>query len=491
MQLVECVPNFSEGRDKIKVDAIVNAAASADGVRVLDVEMDKDHNRCVLTIIGAPDAVLEGAFRAAATARQAIDMNQHKGEHPRIGATDVVPFIPVSGVSMDDCIRLARKLGDRIGKELEIPVYLYGQAAARVERRDLATVRKGQYEGLKTAIESDPDRKPDYGPARMHPTAGATAVGAREQIVNFNVNLDFRDMEAGKAIAKKIRTSGGGLPELRAKEIQLSSGNVQISTVLTDYHKTSLMTVYRAVSVEAASRGAKVLGSEIVGLMPRDALTGAAVESLQLQGFQSKAQVLEEKLGGGDKASWKDAAALVSAALASSDPTPGGGSAAAICGAMGAGLAQMAVDISLQSKKLDLARKPGLERASRTFVEARKKFLQLCSLDSDAFDNFMAVLKTPKTEPGRRTALQNALFRAAEVPMDTALLAAQSQLQAIEMVPLVMEAVGSDMRCALALFRSAAFCAAENVRINSQSFEDKTAAHAMENQLKKILAGMA
>src|SRR5581483_1757632 len=268
-----------------------------------------------------PDAVLEAAFRAAATARQAIDMNRHQGEHPRIGATDVVPFIPVAGVSMDDCIRLARKLGDRMGKELEIPVFLYGQAAARLERRDLAAVRKGQYEGLKTAIESDPERKPDYGPSRMHPTAGATAVGAREQIVNFNVNLELSDLEAGKAIAKKIRTSGGGLPELRAKEIKLSSGNIQISTVLTDYKKTSLRTVYDAIHVEAVKNGARVLASEIIGLVPRNAVVGAAAEFLKLEGFQPKAQILEEKLESAGKASWKEAAAVIAEALSSSDPT--------------------------------------------------------------------------------------------------------------------------------------------------------------------------
>jgi len=491
MQLVECVPNFSEGRDKTKVDAIVSAAASIDGIRVLDVEMDKDHHRSVLTFVGPPDAVLEAAFRAAATARQAIDMTQHKGEHPRIGATDVVPFIPVAGVTMDDCIRLARKLGDRIGKELQIPVYLYGQAAARLERRDLAVVRKGQYEGLKTAIETDPDRKPDYGPDRLHPTAGATAVGAREQIVNFNVNLELTDIEAGKAIAKKIRTSGGGLPELRAKEIKLSSGNIQISTVLTDYKKTSLRTVYDAIHVEAVKNGARVLASEIIGLVPRNAVVGAAAEFLKLEGFQPKAQILEEKLESAGKASWKEAAAVIAEALSSSDPTPGGGSAAAIAGAMGAGLAQMAIDISLQSKKLDASRRPGLERASADFAAARKDFLRLCGEDSAAFEGFMAALKTPKDRPGRKESIQKALYRAAEVPMDTALLAAKTQLQAVEMLSLVLETVGSDMRCALQLFRSAAACAAENVRINTQSFEDKAAAQAMEQHLKKVLAGMA
>jgi glutamate formiminotransferase len=502
MRLVECVPNFSEGRDKAKVDAIAQAAGSVDGVRILDVEMDKDHHRSVLTFVGNPEAVCEAAFRATAKARELIDMNTHRGEHPRIGATDVIPFIPVAGVTMDDCVRLARKVGERISKELEIPVYLYGQAASRLDHQDLAAVRRGQFEGLRAAIEADPDRSPDYGPFRLHSTAGATAVGAREQIVNFNVNLDLTDPEAGKAIARKIRTSGEGLPELRAKEIKLSTGNIQISTVLTNYKTTSLKTVFGAISAEAAAKGAKVLSTEIVGLIPRQALVDFAKESVHLEGFQSDVQILEERLVAvldaptppkgeveiARPASWQESAASVAAALANSDATPGGGAASAILGAMGAGLAQMAVGISLQSKKLDPTYEPLLQKASGDFAKAREQFLKLGDEDAKAFEAFMAIFKTPKDKPGREESLQKALSQAAQAPMAVTRLAVQVRRETVGCLAVCVGSVASDLRCAAEFLGCAARCAAENVRINAKSFSDKDAAEAMEKDLEKILA---
>ncbi|MEK7745912.1 MAG: glutamate formimidoyltransferase, partial [Elusimicrobiota bacterium] len=250
MRLVECVPNFSEGRDKAKVEAIAAAVRSAAGVRVLDVETDPDHNRCVLSFVAPVEAAVEAAFRGAKRAVELIDLNLHKGEHPRMGAVDVIPFIPVAGTTIADCSALAAELGARIGSELGVPVYLYDRAARRPERADLAKVRKGQFEGLREELGKNPDRDPDFGPRRIHPTAGAVAVGAREQIINFNLNLKGVSMEAAKGIAKKVRTSGGGLPSLRAKEIALAApaengpraaqGLAQISTVLTDYRVTSL-----------------------------------------------------------------------------------------------------------------------------------------------------------------------------------------------------------------------------------------------------------
>lgn len=492
MKLVECVPNFSEGRDKAKVDAIANAAGSVDGVRILDVEMDKDHHRSVLTFVGEPDAVCEAAFRATAKARELIDMNTHRGEHPRIGATDVIPFIPVAGVTMDDCVRLARKLGERISKELDIPVYLYGQAASRLDHQDLAAVRRGQFEGLRAAIEADPDRSPDYGPFRLHSTAGATAVGAREQIVNLNVNLDLTDPEAAKAIARKIRTSGEGLPELRAKEIKLSSGNIQISTVLTNYKTTSLRTVFEAIRQEAAAKGAKVISSEIIGVVPRQALTDWVKEAICLEGFHSDTQILEERLtalyGGTAQLSWKKSAANLAEALAKSDPTPGGGAAAAVSGALGAGLAQMAVGISLQSKKLDPAYEPLLRKAAGDFAKARERFLNLGDEDAAAFEAFMAVFKTPKDQPDREESLQKALDRAAHVPMAVSRLAVQVQRETVGCLAVCVGSVASDLRCAAEFLVCAARCAAENVRINTRSFSDKAAAEAMEKELEKILA---
>ena len=495
-RLVECVPNFSEGRDRAKTEAIVAAARGVDGVRVLDVELDPDHNRMVLSFVAPPEAAVEAAFRAAAKARELIDMNVHKGEHPRMGATDVIPFIPVAGLSLADCVALAQELGRRIGLELDIPVYLYGHAAARPERKDLAAVRKGQFEALKDAIGRDADRDPDFGPRRIHPTAGATAVGAREQIINFNVNLDTTDLEAGKSIAKSIRTSGGGLPELRAKEIVLSAagGSIQISTVLTDYRKTSLSVVLGAVREKAAAFGAAVVSTEIVGLVAREALVNFAVDVLRVKNFDPKAQVLESRLESlaytreGSSMGWGQAAKLVSDALASTDPTPGGGSGAAIAGAMGCALGQMAMGISLQSKKLAPELRPGLEKTHRELGDDRSAMERLTSQDAEAFGLVMDALKLPKDDPARGGKVQAALQGAAEVPLDTARTAARAlaRLKGAH----ALDAVASDLNCARHLLRSAALCAAENVRINTGSLKDREAAARIDRELETVLGGI-
>ena len=296
MKLVECVPNFSEGRDKAKVQKVVDAAKSA-GVTILDVETDADHHRCVLSFVGAPDACVEACFRVAKTAMELIDLNTHKGEHPRMGAVDVIPFIPVAGVTIEDCVKLAEKLAARVGGELKIPTYLYDHAARRPERKDLAAVRKGQFEGLKDLIGKDETRTPDFGPNAIHPTAGAVAVGARQQIVNFNLNLDTHDMVAGKDIAKRLRASGGGLPAVRGKEIDLAARKqVQISTVLTDYKKTSMAKVLGTAMTLADEHKARIKTTEIVGLLPRQALVDFAIETLQLENFNPEVQILENRL---------------------------------------------------------------------------------------------------------------------------------------------------------------------------------------------------
>lgn len=485
MRLVECVPNFSEGRDKAKIEAIVGAARSVPGVRVLDLESDPDHNRCVLSYVAPPEAALEAAFRAAAKARELIDLTRHQGEHPRMGAADVIPFIPVASSEMAECVALARALGERIGRELEIPVYLYGRAAARPERADLAAVRKGQFEGLRTAIETDPARAPDFGPRRIHPTAGAVAVGAREQIINFNANLDLRDLEEGKAIAKKIRTSGGGLPALRAKEIQLSSGLVQISTVLTDYRVTSIRRALDAILTEARARGADLLSSEIVGLVPRRALLDLAIEDLRLERFDPAAQVLEDRLEalGGD---WREAGARVADALASTEPTPGGGAAACLAGAMGCGLAGMAASISLGSKKLDPASRPELERLRAAFEAARADLLRLAGEDAAAFDAVMAALKLPKDDPSRPERLQAALLGAARVPLEAARRAASARDDARRAAPLCSAHVASDAACAAHLLAAAIRCAIENVRINTGSLKDRGAAERLDREADEL-----
>ncbi len=295
-EIVECVPNFSEGRRKEVVDAIAGAIAAVPRVRLLDREMDANHNRCVITFVGDRASVAEGALAGARTAVQLIDMNLHHGEHPRIGALDVCPFVPVAGVTMEDCVRIARSVGQRIADELRIPVYLYEAAATRPDRKDLPNVRRGEYEGLKVAIETDPDRKPDFGPAKMHPTAGATVVGARPILIAWNVNLATRDVHVAKRIAKAIRESDGGLPAVRAKGFELADrGLVQVSMNLIDYHTTSLLRVFEEIRRRAEAEGVEVAESEVVGLVPLEPLLEAAVARMQIANFKRE-QILETRL---------------------------------------------------------------------------------------------------------------------------------------------------------------------------------------------------
>ncbi len=295
-EIVECVPNFSEGRRREVVDAIAEAIGAVPRVRLLDREMDANHNRCVITFVGDRASVAEGAMAGARKAVELIDMNLHHGEHPRIGALDVCPFVPVAGVTMDDCVRIARDVGKRIAEELGVPVYLYEAAATRPDRKDLPNVRRGEYEGLKAEIETNPDRRPDFGPAKMHPTAGATVVGARPLLIAWNVNLATTDVRVAKRIAKAIRESDGGLPAVRAKGFDLADrGLVQVSMNMIDYHKTSLLRVFGEIRKLAEAEHVTIAESEIVGLVPLDPLLEAAVAQFRLANFK-RSQILETRL---------------------------------------------------------------------------------------------------------------------------------------------------------------------------------------------------
>jgi glutamate formiminotransferase / 5-formyltetrahydrofolate cyclo-ligase len=292
--IIECVPNFSEGRRPEVLDEIVNAML-ATGVMLLDREMDASHNRAVVTIAGKANAVEEAAFRGCERAAQLIDLDAHRGEHPRMGATDVIPFIPIRNVTMDECVALARRVGERIGNELQIPVYLYERAASRPERRDLAYVRKGEYETIRDEIATFPERAPDFGPKRLG-KAGAVAIGARPFLIAYNVNLDTNNLKIAQEIAKVTRERGGGLPSVKALGFALEDkGIVQVSMNLTDFNVTGMWTAFQHVRAEAEKRGVRVLGSELVGLVPLEALAQIARDALQLQDFNSQ-QVVEVKL---------------------------------------------------------------------------------------------------------------------------------------------------------------------------------------------------
>ncbi len=293
-RIVECVPNFSEGRRAQVVDEIVNAMAIA-GVKVLDREMDADHNRSVITLAGKPDAIEEAAFRGIATAARLIDLETHRGEHPRIGATDVVPFVPVRGVTMDECVVMARRLGERVARELDIPVYLYERAATRPERQDLAYLRRGEYETLKREIATNPDRAPDFGPKRVG-KAGATVIGARPYLIAYNVNLATSDLRIAKEIAATIREKNGGLPSVKAKGFMLHEKNIaQVSMNLTDFTVAGMLTAFDAVKTEAEKRGVQVLESELIGLVPLEALTQVASCALKLPELSAR-QVVEMRV---------------------------------------------------------------------------------------------------------------------------------------------------------------------------------------------------
>ena len=294
-RLVECIPNFSEGRRKEVVEAIVEPFKGVDGVSLLDYSADPDHNRMVVTAVGDPDVMLEVVFKAVEKAVELINMEEHKGEHPRIGAVDVIPFVPVSGVTMEECVELAHRLGKRINKELGIPIYFYEEAALRPERKRLEVIRKGEYETLKQEI-TKPERHPDVGEPKMHPTAGATVVGARRPLVAFNINLGTNDVKVAKEIAKAIRASSGGFSSIKARGMELKErGIVQVSMNITDYKKNPVYRVLEVVRMEAERWGVEVIGTEIIGLLPVDAILDSAKYYMQIKDFSDN-QVLELRL---------------------------------------------------------------------------------------------------------------------------------------------------------------------------------------------------
>src|SRR5689334_18997727 len=349
-RLVECVPNFSEGRRREVVDELVLAVSSVPGVVFLDREMDPDHNRSVITFAGEPEPVVEAAFAVVKRASELIDLTQHRGEHPRMGAADVVPFVPVEDLSLDDCVKLARLTGKRVGEELGIPVYLYEAAATRPERVSLADVRRGEFEGLRELIGRDPARRPDFGPGAIHPTAGAIAVGARRFLVAFNANLNTGDVRVARAVAAAIREQNGGLKHVRALGFSIEGGRrAQVSMNLVNTEATPIHRVLALLRAEAARWGAAVAGCEVVGLIPEAALLEAAEHALQLENFR-RDQVLEQRLR---RPPTTEAVSLGTFfdQVASPEPTPGGGTAAAVAGALAASLAAMVAGLTVGKKK--------------------------------------------------------------------------------------------------------------------------------------------
>lgn len=294
-KIIECVPNFSEGRDLEKVEKIVNAFRAKEGVKLLDYSTDKDHNRMVVTVVGEPEALKKAVIEAIGTAVEIIDLTQHKGQHPRMGAVDVVPFIPIRNVSMEEAIALSKEVGKEVADRYGLPVFLYEKAASAPHRENLAAIRKGEFEGLKEKM-TKPEWKADFGLEQPHPTAGGVVIGARMPLVAYNVNLNTNKLEIADAIAKKVRFLGGGLRFCKAMGVELTErGIVQVSMNLTDFTKTAIYRAHELVRIEANRYGVSVVGAEIIGLVPMDALIDTAAYYLGLEDFSTK-QVLETHL---------------------------------------------------------------------------------------------------------------------------------------------------------------------------------------------------
>ncbi len=475
--LVECVPNFSEGRRPEVVEAIVGAVRSVPGITVLDYSLDADHNRSVLTFVGPPDAVEAAAFAAIKTAAELIDMTQHRGEHPRIGATDVVPFVPIRGVTMEDCVAMAQRLGKRVGEELGIPVYLYERAATRPDRENLANIRKGEYEGLREAIKSDPDRAPDFGPCELG-RAGATVIGARAPLIAYNVYLNTSDVEVAHKIARAICHSSGGLRYVKALGL-LVEGRAQVSMNLTDYTHTPIYRVQEMIKAEAARYGCQIAFSELIGMIPEQALIDSARWYLQLDRF-SEGQILERKIQQAEAEMLSPERFIE--AVASDDPTVGGGTVAALAGALAAALAAMVARTTLGKKKYADV-EPVMRSAIEQAETLRAELAQAISADSAAFRQVMEAYRLDKDDPARAQAIQSALKHAAEVPLQTARLAVQAleQLKVVATqgnINAVTDAA-SGAHMALAAIEAAAL----NVLVNVQGLEDRAAAQALREEV--------
>jgi glutamate formiminotransferase/glutamate formiminotransferase/formiminotetrahydrofolate cyclodeaminase len=496
-RLVECIPNFSEGRDAGKVQALAAAVRRIDGVYVLDEEMDADHHRSVLTFVGTPSAAAEAAFQATKAAAAMIDLRTHQGGHPRVGATDVVPFVPIRGVTMEECIELARALGDRIGRELDIPVFLYERAATRPERVNLESIRRGGPAALGERLAGDPAWRPDFGPSTLHPSAGATIVGARPPLIAYNVNLETSDERVAKAIAKTVRFSSGGLPYVKAIGLALpTKGLVQVSMNLTNFEETPVQTAYEAVRREAERHGVAVADSEVIGLIPQGAVLLAVKHYLKIQHFDPT-QVLETRLelvlaeqGGssGGRTGPIRTTHLRSSLVpfldevAAGSPTPGGGSVAALGGALACALGLMACRLGPR-KDAEGGTAPAegdLRAKEQRLMALRERFEALIQADADAYEEVLKAYRVPKSDQERPRLISMSLKKATAVPLETAESAMEVTALLLSVRALAKPSVSSDVKVGMLMALAAADGGLENVKINiksqiNQNFKDEVA----------------
>jgi len=528
--LIECVPNFSEGRDAAVVEAIIRALLAGPDVYLLDREMDADHNRSVVTLVGTRESVGSAALRGIAEAAELIDLNHHQGAHPRLGATDVVPFVPLAGVTLEDCVHIAEWVAEETWRRFKIPTYLYEAAARKPERVNLENIRRGQFEGVREEVRTNPQRHPDFGEAALHPTAGATVVGARKFLIAYNINLHTPDVAPAKAIAKKIRASSGGFPCVKAMGVELRARNLaQVSMNLTDFETTSLAAVFAAVTQEAAALGIQVAGSEIVGLVPRRALDDAAVQFLRIENFRpelvvenrieqvvaqgslsspaafprgtggnSKLETRNSKLDQlaiGDRQSAIPPAPLRAMvedfvnAVAAPTPAPGGGSVAALAGALAAGLGEMVCGVSLKRQALS-AHHPALETTRARLAALRGRLLEAVDRDAQSYEAVMRAFKLPKSTEAEQTsraqAIEAASKLASEAPLETAELAATVARELSSLGGTTIPQAASDLSVALSLAETARRGGIENVRANLSGIHDESWLRDMQARLQAV-----
>jgi len=485
--LVECVPNFSEGREKARVDAIIEAM-KMDGVYLLDREMDADHNRCVITLVGDPVNVAEAAIRGVGKAAELIDLTKHSGAHPRLGAADVIPFIPIEGVTLEDCVAIARRVGEEIWKRYQVPVYLYEAAAQTPERQNLENVRRGQFEGVREEVKTNPARKPDFGEAALHSTAGATIVGARKFLVAYNVYLNTPEVEIAKKVAKAVRFSNGGLRYVKGMGVPVR-GLAQVSMNLTDTDQTPIARVFEYVKREAARYGVMPVSSEIVGLIPKKALEDAAEWFLQVENFDSSL-ILENRLSA--VMSGKMAVGGIRAGvepfieqLAAPTAAPGGGCASAAAGAMAAALGTMVAGMS-RGKKAYAQYERELSDALARLGEMREQFKASIDADAESFNEVMAAFKKAKDHPEAQAEIEAATKKATLVPLVVAERAREVGRIIESLRAMTNPKMASDLTVGEALAKAAVQGALANVEINLGDIEDNSFLADVKERVKSV-----
>ncbi len=490
--LVECVPNFSEGRDKSKVDAVLEAMRM-DGVYLLDREMDADHNRCVITLVGDPVNIAEAAIRGVGKAAELIDLTKHTGAHPRLGAADVVPFIPIEGVTLEDCVAIARRVAEEIWKRYQVPVYLYEAAAQRPERQNLENVRRGQFEGIREEVKTNPARRPDFGNAELHPTAGATIVGARKFLVAYNVYLNTPDVDIAKKVAKSIRFSNGGLRYVKGMGVPVR-GLAQVSMNLTDTDQTPIARVFEYVKREAARYGVLPLSSEIVGLIPKRVLEDAAEWFLQIENFDSSL-ILENRLAA--VMSGKVAVGGIRAGvepfieqLAAPTAAPGGGCASAAAGAMAAGLGGMVAGMS-RGKKAYLQYERELSDAIARLAEIREELKALIDADAASFNEVMAAFRKVREHPQAQSEVDAALKKATSIPLGVAERAREVGKVLEGLRTITNPKMASDLTVGIALAAAATEGGLANVEINLADLKDGVFVTEVRQRLEALRPTMA